>query len=91
MLFAGCADGSQPGPRESAKPENLSLVMNDINRHMESREDPQVIHAAEYPDYIEVHLKELSDENIKLFKEKVSDSPSIRFKQDDGSGKLDGN
>ena len=63
--------------------------MNDVDRHMESREDPQVIHAAEYPDYIEVHLKELSDENIKLFKEKVSDSPSIRFKQSEGYMQLD--
>ena len=48
-----------------------------------------MIHAAEYPDYIEVHLKELSDENIKLFKEKVSDSPSIRFKQSEGYMQLD--
>ncbi len=69
---------------------DLKAVQNDIDDYFESFDEEgarndkicQVTNRVSIVDgYVEVNLKEITDDIIKLFKERVSDSDAIKFKQ----------
>lgn len=84
------ADGRITPQNTKYSYDDLKSVEDDINEYFQSFDEEsykkdklcQIICGVSIVDgYVDVGLTELTDENITLFKEKVSDSDAIVFRQ----------